>query len=372
MLAATREPVDEALAEALLRQQSDAQRARRAGTPEPEPLAADAHLAVGALAAGERSEHRRAPAADEPREPDDLAARGAEAHVACTPGDREAAHLEIRAVGPLDRRLRRGPCGDGARAGDHLDEVGARQVARVGIADGLAVAHRVDAVAQPQHLVEAVRHEDHRAAAIADAAHRAEDPLDAVRVHRRGRLVEHEQAPLVHERAGDRRRPALPDRRLVDGPRDVDLDAELREHRPRATVDAAPVDRAGPAGTAAAQEEVLGHRLRTDEVQLLVDHRDAVLQRDVRRAQHDLLAVERDRARVGLDHAAEHPDERALAGAVGADETEDLAGADGEVRRADGLDAAEALAHALHLEACGVTHPPRPIASRSPPGSPRR
>ena len=62
------------------------------------------------------------------------------------------------------------------------------------------------------------------------------------------------------------------------------------------------------------------------------------------------LAVDRDLARVGGLHAGDRLDQRRLAGAVVADEGDDLAGIELEVGVDERLDLAEALGHALRDE----------------------
>src|SRR5690606_24038298 len=53
----------------------------------------------------------------------------------------------------------------------------------------------------------------------------------------------------------------------------------------------------------------------------------------------DVVAVDEDAARAGVDDAADHADQRGLAGAVGAEQREDLAAADLEVDPAQGMEA---------------------------------
>src|SRR6185295_6660375 len=79
------------------------------------------------------------------------------------------------------------------------------------------------------------------------------------------------------------------------------------------------------------------------EREVLVDGLDPERTGLDRRAERDLAALEQDLSRVrGLD-AGQALHERALAGAVVADEGDDLAGEDGEVRAAQRAHAPEAL-----------------------------
>src|SRR5262249_30941069 len=74
---------------------------------------------------------------------------------------------------------------------------------------------------------------------------------------------------------------------------------------------------------------------------------DAQVDDSMRRQPGDLVALETDRAAVGREGPREHVEDRALAGAVGPDEAEDLAGLDVERDVGDGGEAAEALGQPL-------------------------
>ena len=65
---------------------------------------------------------------------------------------------------------------------------------------------------------------------------------------------------------------------------------------------------------------------------------------------HDVVAGDARAAAVGRQQRAEHRDRRRLAGAVGAEEAERLAGGDVEVDAAHRLDVAEALDQPAHLD----------------------
>jgi hypothetical protein len=94
-------------------------------------------------------------------------------------------------------------------------------------------------------------------------------------------------------------------------------------------VEPGPVEQAGGAGRGrfAAEEDVAGDVEAGDQVQLLVDHRDAErLGRPGGRGSRQ-AAPELDRPLVGLDDAVEDLHQGGLAGAVLADQGVDLAGA---------------------------------------------
>ena len=86
---------------------------------------------------------------------------------------------------------------------------------------------------------------------------------------------------------------------------------------------------------------------------MLVDHADAAGDRVGRPGDGDRLAVEQDLARVGREQPVQDVHQRALAGAVLAEEGVDLAGPDEQVDAVVGDDAGEALGDAAHLEARG-------------------
>jgi len=71
---------------------------------------------------------------------------------------------------------------------------------------------------------------------------------------------------------------------------------------------------------------------------------------DLLRLGGDVIALHGCLARRGRQQAAEDPDRRGLAGAVGAEETVDLAGRDGEVETVEGGDVAERLHQAFGMD----------------------
>ena len=92
-----------------------------------------------------------------------------------------------------------------------------------------------------------------------------------------------------------------------------------------------------------AEEDVLGHGLRWDQREVLVDHADAGGDRVPWRAQLDRLATDPDLALVGTVQAGEHVHERALACPVLAQQGMDLADAQVEVDVIVGDDSRERL-----------------------------
>ena len=87
-----------------------------------------------------------------------------------------------------------------------------------------------------------------------------------------------------------------------------------------------------------------------DQREVLVDHAEAGGDRVARRAERHGLAVDADLARVGLVEPGQDVHERALAGAVLAEQGVDLARPQVEVDVVVGDDAGEALDDAAHLD----------------------
>ncbi|MCY1304365.1 hypothetical protein D9M70_541150 [compost metagenome] len=96
------------------------------------------------------------------------------------------------------------------------------------------------------------------------------------------------------------------------------------------------------------QHHVVEHREVGEQAQVLEGAAHAQAADGVRRLAHDVAAQEADHARVGFDHAGEHVDHGALAGAVRADECMDVAALQAERHVLRRLHAAVRLGHALH------------------------
>ena len=262
------------------------------------------------------------PAPTSPANPDDLAGADRELDVAEAPTPRQATDLEEDVA---DRRLDLREQRDGPT--DHVpDEVGGRQLAGPRRDDVLAVAEDRRPVAQVEDLVEAVADEEHRDTAIAKPPDDREEARHLVGRERGSRFVEDEHPSLDRQRLRDLDQLLVGHRQAADGRVDVELHLELIEQglgrAPRGT----PVDRAEATGRGVADEDVLGDRQVREEPRLLVDDCDPQ-RASVRRA-GDLhrFTVEPDRPAVGLMDAGEDLDQRALAGAVLADQRVDFTG----------------------------------------------
>ena len=99
-----------------------------------------------------------------------------------------------------------------------------------------------------------------------------------------------------------------------------------------------------------AEKHVLGDRQIGRDAEFLMDHGDAGRAGIADRSEPDFLSIQRETAREFRMHAGDDFHQRALAGAVFADETVDLAGGKREVDPAERLDAAEGLGDLLQFE----------------------
>ena len=167
----------------------------------------------------------------------------------------------------------------------------------------------------------------------------------------RRRLV-HDQDPGVEvDRPGDGHRLALATRQRLD------RGLEVPEPRVEAAHDLAGrglhrgvVERPEARGQLAAEEQV-GRRVHVvRQRERLVDRLDPQGLRVARVVDRDLLAVDEDLAGIGDVGTGQDPHQGRLAGAVAADQADDLAGVEVHVHPVHGMDAAERDADVAHLD----------------------
>ncbi len=321
---------------------------RMAGATRPQRLAFDQDLArLRLVEPVDEAEELRAAGSDEPAETDDLAGVDLQAHSAnCgqPPGIPNLQQHAVGADGPIRVELI-------DLASDHeLDELVGR--CRRGQAGGrrAPVGQHGDAVADAPDLVEAVRDVDDADALGSEPANDVEERLDLALVEDRRRLVHDQQPHVAGQRAGDRhdllrRGPQLPDLRAH---RDRVV-AEPGEQSRRFPVHLVEVEQ-WPAARLVRQEDALGDAQVRDEVELLVDRRDAALERSGRVAGRKRLTREEDLAARRLERAGDALDERRLAGAVGAEQAVHLGLEHVEVDTLERLDPRELLDEVADLE----------------------
>jgi len=199
----------------------------------------------------------------------------------------------------------------------HLVGVGGDLAELVGDEHDAAIAGMRAVAQQPQHLVGFLR-----------------------RQHRRG-LVEDQEARLQQELLQDLELLLLPGRQLLR--RRVEVEAKGRRGHEGSELGAhrGPVDQRRQ--VAACQQQVLGHRHAGHQREMLVHHADAEVARDHGRGDVVLAAVDQHAALLRALVADDTLHERALAGAVLAQQRMHGAGRDGERHLVEGGEAAEAL-----------------------------
>ena len=127
------------------------------------------------------------------------------------------------------------------------------------------------------------------------------------------------------------------------------LVSEPGEQRRRIPVHPVEVEQ-GPAARLVRQEDALGDAQVRDEVELLVDRRDAALERARGIARWKRLAHEKDLAARRLDRAGNALDQRRLAGAVGAEQAVHFGLENVEVDTLERLDSRKLLDEVADLE----------------------
>ena len=162
------------------------------------------------------------------------------------------------------------------------------------------------------------------------------------------RLVEQQQLRLGDQRARELdplERPERQPRRRPSG--DVG-DPDVVEDLARAAADGAAAKR--PRAGVRADEHVVEHRHRAEQLDVLERARDPATNDAVRRRAQQALAVEAQRAGVRLVEPGDHVEERGLAGAVRPDQADDLPRLDVERDIVDRDDPAEPPRHVANLE----------------------
>ena len=142
-------------------------------------------------------------------------------------------------------------------------------------------------------------------------------------------------------RPGARRRKA--GRRSSSGVKTFEVKPISRISRSASAISLADVEEAEPAGDLAAHEDVADDGLLDGERAILEHRLDAGVARAGARSSCDRLAADEDLAAGRLDHAGEDLDQRRLAGAIVADQADDLAAVDVQVDAAEREDAAVGL-----------------------------
>ena len=340
-------------------------RTLRLGTTDSPVRSAQTRLTPASIACARRGgRQRRAvehhPAAGDRHQPEDraadqLLAGAAQAdqsdHLA---GMQRAVHRPHRPDRhPLEAQPRlafspRGPAEYLRRLAPHDEQDGllGHRLADAPLARDLAVAQDDHPVGDLEHLVEPMRDVDHADAARAKPPKRGEQAHHLVRRQAGGRLVEHEDLGLRGQRAGDGDQRLLGPAEALDANVRIDVGAEDVQRRRRAPARRRPVHHPEAPRIAEGQADVLGDGHPVDQAEVLMDERD----RQAPQRPRDVPAAIADGALVQRVDAREDLDQRGLAGAVLAEERDDLAGVHVHADVVERLRSAEELGDVPHLQ----------------------
>ncbi len=216
----------------------------------------------------------RAPGADQPEEPHDLAGPERQVHVV-EAGSAEALEREQLA----DRRalasrvdLAQGP------PDHHADELLLTDRGGLHGAHALAILEDRDAVGDAQHLVEAVGHVDDGPAVLAEGPQDGEEALQLLVGQDGRRLVEDDHAGRASQGLGDLHHLPLRDAQVVHAQMGIDaLEAQRRQALAGLPMCRRPVHDARGQRRQLSEQQVLRHAQLRHEAELLVDGPDALV-----------------------------------------------------------------------------------------------
>ena len=204
----------------------------------------------------------------------------------------------------------------------HLGEPGTACSCRRRAAGHAAIAQNHHLVAELQHFRQFVADEDDALSLRAQTAKDCQQIGDFGWSEIGGRLIEDQEVGFAQDCLENLDALPAAERQLADACKGVEVEtkpsaclADPIRHRRRAQH----ATRRGPA-----EHDVLHHRHRIDQHEMLMDHRDAGGDRIARTVAGKFAATEDDFAGVGRQHSKEHLHQRALAGAVLAEQSDDL------------------------------------------------
>jgi hypothetical protein len=325
---------------------SGASQLRRAG-----PIADDQLALLRHQQAGERVEQFALTVARHARDADDFAGAQPQRHIG------EARHVE--GVAPMQmpcfeqRGARRDATRIRAAPGLHTpSDHRLRQCIDTGIGDRAvehhcAAAHHGDRVAQRHDLLELVRDQQHRGAAFAQAPQCREELFRFLRREHGGGLIQDQDPRTTHECLEDLQALPFAHRQVFDGPVQPHVQAGVVHQRVEPGAQLVPRI-VQPPMTLCAEQDVVERAEGLDEHEVLMHHADAQRNRVFRVVDAHGQAIDPDAAAVGAVKTIQHRHQRALAGAVLADDAVHRAGVDRQIDITIRLHRTEALVDAVH------------------------
>src|SRR5260221_3345713 len=226
----------------------------------------------------------------------------------------------------------------------------ARGVGGLAFEDHLAVVEHDDAVDDAhQHAHDVLDPDDGDAEPLADVAEHGGGALHLRRVEAAQAFIGEQQLGLGRQRAGELELLERGGAEAIGAGRRIAGQADLVERHGGAALRLAPRDTAAGA-VERGEGDIVEQRQLAERARYLEGARYAAAADDMRGLPRDLGPGKDDRAAARLERAGDQVEDRALARAVGADETEDLALPHLERHLVDRQEAAEALRQGLDRE----------------------
>ena len=307
-----------------------------------------------AVRAVDRFEDFGAASAHQPGQPDDFAS----AHLEIDAVQRTVAGIRLRDEGQIadfEHDFAGGALFWGAReqfakwTADHQrDEFAPGGLGHRPVADVGAVAQHGHRIGDLFEFLQAVRDVDDADVLCGEVADDPEQPVHLGIGERRGGFVHDQDAQVQVERLGHLDELLLGDAAVADQRGRRQAQPELVEQRSGAGVHGLAVEGAARVAQFRAEEHVVRNGQFGDQVEFLVDHGDAVPRGVLGRVDVHRLAEDLDAALVVGVHAGQDVAQRRLAGAVLAEQRDDLTGVHGEVDAVQGAHAGEGLADLAH------------------------
>ena len=187
------------------------------------------------------------------------------------------------------------------------------------IADELAVAEDRHTVGERLDLMHFVRDDDDRLAVVAHVAQYGEELVGLLRRENGGRLVKDENVRAAVENLYDLDRLLLGDGHIVDLLRGIHAEAVFVADLADLCRGCFEIELAGQT-----ENDIFRRRQHIHELEMLMDHADAVVKGVLGGADDNFLSVDLDLALIREIDAGEHIHKRRLAAAVFAEQREDL------------------------------------------------